>query len=553
MKIKDITYKSVMFAGLILGLGTFIGLGIIGIRSLGQSYQMTSRLVQEQMLPLLQLDHMVLDIYKNLDEPILMLKDKSGLSEEAYAQIKDSMTDLRTQSGELLRITKSSGKEGVIEKRIANDLNKVLLNADAILRLKKKSTAKNDEQEQKLYDDFKRNMVLLNTHLHLLHKQLEKYGEQISTDSGKLYKDSKNLIILFVVLGFIVLGGGMAFVMKRIVKGYIMINKFLYKLNRGNLDLEFPEVGKDEVGALIKKIRLMHDTFRDITSNVSLAITNLSVASRDLSASSQSISQGASEQASSVEQISSSMQQMAANVHQNTENAAKVAKISKALADKTGQMADAASLSREKMNVIADKISIINEIAFQTNILALNAAVEAARAGEHGKGFGVVAAEVGKLAERTKVAASEIGELVEISNNVIDNAAELMKTAVPEINNTSDMIQSIAMASNEQKIGADQINDAIQQLNDVTQQNAAASEEIATSSEELAAQAEQMVQTFSFFKLDKNKTNVVTSSTSPVREVKKKIPQTTSGMHKSSGVNIDLGKTDNLDDEFERF
>ena len=553
MKMKDITYRSVMITGLILGLAVYVGLGILGIRSLKQSNQMTSMLVQKQMLPTLQLDHMVLDIYKNLSEPILMMKDKSALSEQAYAQIKDSMANLREQSGQFLRIMENSGAEGRIEKKIANDLNKALLKADAILLLKKNSSVINKEQEQKLYDAFEQNMVLLDTHLRLLHKQLNKYGEQISMDSGKLFKNSKNLIILFVVLGFVGLGGGMAFVMKRIVKGFLLINKLLYKLNRGNLDLKFPEVGKDEVGALIKKIKLIHDTFREVTSNVNTAVNNLSIASRDLSASSQSISQGASEQASSVEEVSSSMEQMAANIHQNTENADKVAKIAKALAEKTDQMAEAGAMSKEKMEVITQKVSIINEIAFQTNILALNAAVEAARAGEHGKGFGVVAAEVGKLAERTKVAAHEIGGLVETSSLVIGNAAELMKNSVPEINNTSTMIQSIAMASEEQKIGADQINDAIQQLNDVTQQNAAASEEIATSSEELAAQAEQMVQTISFFKLDRNKTTAAPSPANPVREMKKKIPQSTSGMHKSSGVNIDLGKADHLDDEFERF
>ena len=550
---KNITFKSAMITGIVIVVLFFLGLGFVGLINLDRSHQMTEEMVNNEVLPNIQLQHMVLDIYKNIEAPMVAIKDKSVLSEDEYSQIRDSMADIREQSRQLLRIMKNSGTEAGIAKKIASDLNKAILNANAILRLKKNSTGINTEKEQKLYADFNQNLNLLDSHLRMMLNQLKKYGEQITADSNRLYLKTRNTTYFLIILGSLLISVSMGWLVMRILKKIFLARKLLYKLNKGNLDLDIPDAGTDEVGMIIKNIKIVHDTFKEVTSNVNTAINNLSIASRDLSASSQSISQGASEQASSVEQVSSSMEQMAANVHQNSEHADKVAKIAGALANKTGQMADAASLSREKMNVIADKISIINEIAFQTNILALNAAVEAARAGEHGKGFGVVAAEVGKLAERTKVAASEIGGLVEISNTVIDNAAGLMKSSIPEINNLSTMIKSIAMASEEQKIGADQINDAIQQLNDVTQQNAAASEEIATSSEELAAQAGQMVQTLTFFKFDKNQVETPSSSLVDDRVVNKKLPLSASKAHPARGVNINLGKADDLDGEFERF
>jgi methyl-accepting chemotaxis protein len=53
-------------------------------------------------------------------------------------------------------------------------------------------------------------------------------------------------------------------------------------------------------------------------------------------------------------------------------------------------------------------------------------------------------------------------------------------------------VDEIAVASNEQTKGLDQVNAAIREIDRVTQQTAASSEEAASASEELSAQAEYM-------------------------------------------------------------
>ncbi|HET7775122.1 MAG TPA: methyl-accepting chemotaxis protein, partial [Azospira sp.] len=156
----------------------------------------------------------------------------------------------------------------------------------------------------------------------------------------------------------------------------------------------------------------------------------------------------------------------------------------------------------DAMKQIADKVSIIDEIAYQTNLLALNAAIEAARAGEHGKGFAVVAGEVRKLAERSQSAALEIGQLAGDSVEQAEKAGIMFDDMVPNIERTAQLVKEISASSEEQAIGAGQINQAIGQVNQTTQHNASASEELAATAEELHSQAERLKGHIAFFRLD---------------------------------------------------
>jgi methyl-accepting chemotaxis protein len=127
--------------------------------------------------------------------------------------------------------------------------------------------------------------------------------------------------------------------------------------------------------------------------------------------------------------------------------------------------------------------------------------VEAARAGEAGRGFSVVAGEVRKLSDNTQKAALEIDTLTKNSLEVAQQTWEMLEQLVPEFEKTAELVKEIAASGEEQRIGADMINNAIQSLMQVTNQNSAASEELASSSEELAAQAESLKEAVGFFRV----------------------------------------------------
>jgi len=247
----------------------------------------------------------------------------------------------------------------------------------------------------------------------------------------------------------------------------------------------------------------MNTKLKDIVENITGSVESVSQGSEQISLSAQQLSQGASEQAAGAEEVSSSMEQMSSNIQQNSDNAMETEKIAIKVVDDAKISGDSVSQTVRAMKQIAEKISIIEEIARQTNLLALNAAIEAARAGDHGKGFAVVAAEVRKLAERSGVAAGEIGDLSNSSVQIAETAGDLLTRLVPDIQKTAELVQEISVASNEQRVGAEQINSAILQLDKVIQQNSASSEELASTSEELSAQALTLLEMIQFFNIGK--------------------------------------------------
>jgi len=253
-----------------------------------------------------------------------------------------------------------------------------------------------------------------------------------------------------------------------------------------------------------------------VISRLKRTVEEVDSAASGIAAVSSQLAEGSSQQAASIEETSAELKELEA-----------LSQKSAADSQETNNRAiETSSTAQNGSNVVADlviameniveggnKITVvakdIENVAFQTNLLALNAAVEAARAGEAGAGFAVVSEEVRNLAQRVK-------ESAQTTTDIVENNKKLADEGIKKVNNTKEslddilsstekvaaLISGIAMASDSQAKGVDQIEKAISEMNNVVQTNSANAEEASSASEELSAQAaslKYMVEEFSVF------------------------------------------------------
>ncbi|MBN2329164.1 MAG: hypothetical protein JXR73_18640 [Candidatus Omnitrophica bacterium] len=280
------------------------------------------------------------------------------------------------------------------------------------------------------------------------------------------------------------------------------------QIAQGNLTRQVDQkllAREDELGQWARAMENMNQNLSEIIFGIKNASEQVAASSEELASSSQTMANAAAEQAANLEETSASIEQLNASIEQNASNAQNTAKVAAKASNDADEGGKAVMDTVDAMKKIADQIRIIDDIADQTNLLALNAAIEAARAGEMGKGFAVVADEVRKLAERSQQAAKEISSLAGSSVSQAENAGNLIQQVVPAIQKAAELVQEINATCEEQKNGAEQIQNAVMQLDQVTQQNSATSEESASASEELSAQAQAMQEMVERFVInDKN-------------------------------------------------
>jgi methyl-accepting chemotaxis protein len=282
-------------------------------------------------------------------------------------------------------------------------------------------------------------------------------------------------------------------------------------------DLAVPiDLKRDDRSSLMFAMRTMRDSLANIVSQVRAGTETIASASSQIASGNLDLSSRTEQQAGSLEETASSMEELTSAVKRNADSAREASGLAESASDIAArggavvtQVVDTMGAIDASAKKIVDIIGVIDGIAFQTNILALNAAVEAARAGEQGRGFAVVAAEVRNLAQRSAGAAKEIKVLindsvdkVEAGARLADQAGTTMEEVVASIRNVSEIMHGITEASDEQRAGIEQVNQAIAQMDAVTQQNAALVEQAAAASGAMHDQSMQLAQVVSVFRLD---------------------------------------------------
>jgi len=294
------------------------------------------------------------------------------------------------------------------------------------------------------------------------------------------------------------------FINQKIHKPLITSLEHLNEIAEGNLNIKNVrdlENGHGEIGLLIQSIQKLTFIQKQLIKEVKRSSKQLCSSSDYLNEKSTELASGSYIQAASCEELSASIEEIASMVSENAFNAEKTKKLTDHNIDNINVLFSLSEQITDSVKGISEKAKVINEIAVQTNILALNAAVEAARAGEVGKGFSVVAKEIRNLAERCRDAADLINKFSEDSKDLVGKSSALFDEMLPNIQVSANMINEITAASNEQKLGIEQINNSIHELNNITQDNVVKSNGMSGIVSNLNELSENLTESLKFFNI----------------------------------------------------
>lgn len=301
----------------------------------------------------------------------------------------------------------------------------------------------------------------------------------------------------------------------RICKELNAVGDLVYRLASGDLSFARRHSAISEVDAMMNAVDTMRKSLVSIVAEVREAVDAVATTSASLAERGDGLAARTESQAASLEQTAATLEQMTSAISRTAENAALATHVTEAakVNGTQGQQIMAALVTRmadiqAHASEVKEIVDVIQGIAAQTNILALNAAVEAARAGASGKGFAVVASEVRALSQRTASSASDIERLVRESSTKVHNGAravaESQKTlqeVFASVDRVAALMGEIAGATNEQKIGIEQINAGVMQLEGAAQQNAGLVEATSQDASSLAERAKLLHTTVGIFRV----------------------------------------------------
>ncbi|MCJ1883936.1 methyl-accepting chemotaxis protein [Pseudomonas sp. LA21] len=321
--------------------------------------------------------------------------------------------------------------------------------------------------------------------------------------------------IFFCSLVLVLVSGVLAWLLSRhIAQPLWRLTSWAEQIGRGEIPRDIPSsTRQDEVGRLTMAFDNMSRYLRDLVQELNEGISVLATASEEILAVTTQVASGTQETATAISEIATTVEEVKQTavlsgtksqaVTESAERTRQVAQVGRQSVEETlkgmsqirAQMqAVAESVMRlgEQSQTIGEIVASVNDLAEQSNLLGVNASIEAVKAGEAGKGFSVVAQEVKTLAEQSKQATAQVrsilGDIQKAMTRAVMQAeegsksvesgyeraqvsGETIRSLSSSIEESSEMAVQIAVTSQQQMIGMDQIGTAMENIRQASQDN----------------------------------------------------------------------------------
>lgn len=354
--------------------------------------------------------------------------------------------------------------------------------------------------------------------------------------TSKSQSDAAILVILIGIPAALVLIVLIAFLLIRSISGPLRSMALLSdRVAGGDLTVEVPHSNRgDEVGALYASLGIMVVNLRELLGSTQEGIGMMGSSASEILATTTQIASGAAETATGVSETTTTVEEVKQTVLLASQKAREVmegAQLS-VLVSEAGKKSIEETLAgmnriREQMDLISGSIvrlseqsqaigeiiATVNDIAEQSNLLAVNAAIEAARAGDQGRGFAVVAQEVKDLAEQSKKATTQVrailGDVQKATGVAVmaaDKGSKVVDEGVRQSEEVSEVIRKlaesiavaaqastqIAVSSQQQVLGMDQVAQAMESIKVASSQNMAGTKQAENAARQLHEMGEKL-------------------------------------------------------------
>jgi methyl-accepting chemotaxis protein len=329
-------------------------------------------------------------------------------------------------------------------------------------------------------------------------------GDGLQAEVATSSKNTNVITLLLCLLTAALIGGLIFSYGRRIHVNVSALNESIDRLAAGDLTLDIPVHGRDELSQMAAALVGLRDRLRQVftqlvesSGRLGGATANLSTIVMDVGAASERTSSQIGGVSATADEVSNNINAVAAGGEQMGASIGEIARSANDAAREATQAVAAVESTTETMNKlsessreIGDVVRLITSIAEQTNLLALNATIEAARAGDAGKGFAVVADEVKQLAQETARATEDISRRVETIQLDAVQAGEAITSVAGVITRINEFQSTIASAVEEQTATTQAINAGV---NLAAEGSAQIAQTIGGVARESSATAESMV------------------------------------------------------------